>query len=178
MLNLTPLVVLPEDIQRDWRASLIPATPTSKGVFHLVNARRTEPGSYEEQRVIVLIIDENGIPLPNVKIAFSFSTASSYILTQDFLWSPPLPHKAFIVPTEGSGQIDQIQGSGVKAGESGGITVYILESEYSSDIVAGVGMLDDHTGLHLTFMLQRTGVRSLMERMDEAEARLDKLENA
>ena len=176
MLNYTPINVLPQDIQRDWRAQLQKAIPTDKGVFRLVNVRRTQPGTFEEQRVIVLVVDENGFPMPNVPVAFSFSTANNYTLSQDFLWTPPAPQKAFIVPTQGSGQIDQIQGSGVKDGQTGGITVYLLEPEYSSDVVAGAGMLADHTGLHLTFQLQRPGIKPLNERLAEIEARLAALE--
>jgi hypothetical protein len=98
------------------------------------------------------------------------------VLSPDFLWSPPPPSRAFIVPTAGSGQIDQVQGSAVKPGEPGGITVYILEPEYSSDVVAGAGMLADHTGLHLTYQLRRTGIVPLMERLANIEARLIALE--
>ncbi len=177
MIDYRPLNVLPQDIQRDWRAQLHKATPTEEGVFRLVNIRRTQSGSFEEQRVIVLVVDENGFPIPNVPVAFSFSTASDYTLSQDFLWTPPVPQKAFIVPTQGSGQIDQIQGSAVKDGEAGGITVYLLEPKYSSDVVTGAGMLSDHTGLHLTFQLQRPGVKPLNERLVEIEARLAALES-
>lgn len=176
MNDYEPLNVLPVDIQQDWMATLQKATPTAKGVFRLVNIRRTKPKSFEEQRVIVLVVDENGFPMPNIQVAFSYSTADPYVLSPDFLWSPPPPNKAFIVPTAGSGQIDQIQGSGVKEGEPGGITVYILEPEYSSDVVTGAGMLADHTGLHLTYQLRRTGVMPLMERLANIEARLAALE--
>ena len=176
MIDYKPLNVLPPDIQQEWMAQLQRATPTEKGVFRLVNIRRTEPGSFEEQRVIVLVVDENGFPIPNVKVAFSFSTANQYTLSQDFLWAPPPPQRAFIVPTQGSGQIDQVQGSAVKEGQPGGITVYILEPEYSSDVVTGVGMLADHTGLHLTFQLQRPGITPLNERLAKIEARLAALE--
>lgn len=176
MLNYEPLNVLPPDIQRDWMAQLEKATPTEKGVFRLVNVRRTAPKTFEEQRVIVLVLDENGIAIPNVMVAFSYSTAESYTLTNDFLWTPPSPQKAFIVPTQGSGQIDQVQGGGVIAGRPGGVTVYILEPEYSSDVVTGAGMLADHTGLHLTYQLRRTGVVPLMERLANIEARLKALE--
>lgn len=176
MLNYEPLNVLPQDIQRDWLAQLHKANPTGKGVFRLVGARRTAPKTYEEQRVIVLVVDENGFPMPSVNVAFAYDTAEEYTLSDDFLWTPPTPQKAFIVPTQGSGQIDQVQGSGVKKGQPGGITVYVLEPEYSSDVVAGAGMLADHTGLHLTFQLQRTGVLSLMERLDNIEARLNALD--
>ncbi|MBN1220202.1 MAG: hypothetical protein JXM69_14840 [Anaerolineae bacterium] len=178
MFNYEPLNVLPQDIQRDWMAQLHKATPTDKGVFRLVNIRRTAPLTFEEQRVIVLVVDENGFPMPNVKVAFSYSNAEQYTLTDDFLWTPPSPQKAFIVPTTGSGQIEQIQGSGVKKGQPGGITVYLLEPEYASDVVTGAGMLADHTGLHLTFQLRRAGVKSLMERLDDIEARLKVLEGA
>jgi hypothetical protein len=80
------------------------------------------------------------------------------------------------VPTAGSGQIDQIQGSVVKQGQPGGITVYLLEPEYSSDVVTGAGMLADHTGLHLTFQLRRNGVVPLMDRLASMEARIAALE--
>lgn len=176
MMNYEPLNVLPGDIQQDWMATLQKATPTDKGVFRLVNIRRTRPKSFEEQRVIVLVIDENGFPLPNIRVAFSYSTADQYVLTPDFLWSPPAPSRAFIVPTTGSGQIDQIQGGGVKQGEPGGITVYIFEPEYSSDVVTGAGMLADHTGLHLTYQLRRTDVIPLMDRLASLEARVAALE--
>lgn len=176
MFNYEPLNVLPMDIQQDWMATLQKATPTDKGVFRLVNIRRTKPKSFEEQRVIVLVVDENGFPMPNIRVAFSYSTADQYVLTPDFLWSPPPPSRAFIVPTAGSGQIDQIQGSAVKQGEPGGITVYIFEPEYSSDVVTGAGMLADHTGLHLTYQLRRTGVEPLMDRLANIEARLAALE--
>ena len=178
MFNYEPLNVLPQDIQTDWMAQLHKATPTEKGVFRLVNIRRTAPKTFEEQKVIVLVVDENGFPMPNVRVAFSYSTAEQYTLTNDFLWVPPSPQKAFIVPTQGSGQIDQVQGGGVKAGQSGGVTVYLLEPEYSSDVVSGAGMLDDHTGLHLTFQLRRPGVVPLLERLANIEARLKALEGA
>jgi hypothetical protein len=176
MFTYEPLTVLPQDIQSDWGAQLRPATPTTEGVFRLVSVRRTEPRSFEEQRVIVLVVDENGFPIPNVRVAFSFSTAEPYTVGGDFLWSPPAPQRAFIVPTQGSGQIDQVQGSAVKQGEPGGITVYIFEPNYASDVVSGAGMLADHTGLHLTFQLRRTGVLPLEERLANIEARLDALE--
>jgi len=176
MSNYQPLNALPADIAADWTAVLHQATPTDKGVFRLVAARRTPPKSFEEQRVIVLVVDENGFPMPNIPVAFSYSTANGYTVTPDFLWNPPSPHQAFIVATQGSGQIDQIQGGGVKKGEPGGITAYLLHPEFSSDYVSGAGMLSDHTGLHLTFQLRRVGVRPIAERLDELEARISALE--
>lgn len=177
MMNYEPLNVLPMDIQQDWMATLQRQTSSqAQGHFYLVSARRTKPKSFEEQRVIVLVVDENGFPMPNVRVAFSYSTADQYTLDPDFLWSPPPPNRAFIVPTGGSGQIDQIQGSVVKEGQPGGITVYLFEPEYSSDVVTGAGMLADHTGLHLTYQLRRTGVVPLMDRLASIEARLAALE--
>ena len=178
MFDYQPLNVLPQDIQQDWLAQLHRATPTEKGVFRLVNVRRTLPKTFEERRIIVLVIDENGFPMPNIPVAFSYSTAEQYTLTDDFLWTPPAPQKAFIVPTTGSGQIEQVQGGGVEKGQAGGVTVYTLAPEYSSDYVTGAGMLADHTGLHLTFQLRRTGVKSLLERLDDIENRLKILEGA
>lgn len=177
MMNYAPLNVLPTDIQQDWMAGLQrQVSQQAQGHFYLVNIRRTKAKSFEEQRVIVLVVDENGFPIPNVPVAFSYSTADQYVLTPDFLWTPPSPPRAFIVPTAGSGQIDQIQGSGVKQGQPGGITVYLFEPEYSSDVVTGLGMLADHTGLHLTFQLRRNGVTPLMDRIASLEARVAALE--
>jgi hypothetical protein len=180
-----PLTQLPVDIQRDWLAQVIPAEPTANGVFRLVAARRTEAASFEGQRITVLVLDENGRAMPNVPVVFSYSTAKFYTLTPDFLWRPPAPQRAFIVPTQGSGQIDQVQGDVVKAGQPGGVTVYIFTPEYSSDVATGLGMLSDHTGLHLTFQLRRVGFRSDSERLAALEqwvtnidSRLEALEAA
>lgn len=172
-----PLSVLPADIQNDWMASLEQATPTESGVYRLVAARRTEARGFEGQRITVLVIDEDGQPIPGVLVAFSYSTAQQkFTLTPDFQWSPPPPHRAFIVPTSGSGQIDQIQGSGVKEGEPGGVTVYLLDPQHSSDIVRGAGMLADHTGLHLTYQLRRTGRQTEAEWRDIVNVRLQGME--
>jgi len=176
MKTYEPLDVLPGDIQANWRASLQRAVATEEGVFRLVNARRTDPASWEGQRIVVLVVDEDGTPIPGVKVAFSFSTADWYTIAGDFQWLPPAPHQAFIVPTEGSGQIDHVQGSPVKPGQPGGVTVYILEPEYSSDVVTGAGMLGDHTGLHLTFQLRRVGVFPVLERLARIEEQLARLE--
>lgn len=174
---MNALNILPVDIQQDWLATLQRQVgPAAEGHFYLANVRRTKPRSFEEQRIIVLVVDENGFPMPNVRVAFSYSTADQYIITPDFLWSPPPPQRAFIVPTQGGGQIDQVQGGPVRAGQPGGVTVYLLEPDYSSDVVTGMGALADHTGIHLTFQLQRNGVRPLAEWVAELEARVAALE--
>ncbi len=176
MIDYQQLVVIPVDIQNDFMAEVFSATPTSVGVYRLVSARRTEGRGYQGQRITVLVIDENGVAMPGVPVAFSYSTADKYTLTADFAWQPPTPRKAFIARTGGSGEIDQIQGDVVKDGQPGGVTVYILSPEYSSDIVAGAGMLANHDGLYLTYQLRRTGVVSLSDRLASIEARLTALE--
>ena len=170
------LKVLPVEIQNKWMAELIKAGDHPVGVFRLVTIRPTQPNSFEGQRVIVRVIDEDGQAMPDVKVAFSYSTADQYILTPDFTWSPPSPRRAFLVSTGANGEIDQVQGSKVKEGEPGGITVYLLTPEYASDVVAGAGMLANHTGLHLTFQLKRVGVKTLAERLTSLEDRLTRLE--
>jgi hypothetical protein len=176
MNHYQPLNVLPPDIQMDFRTGLEKATPTDKGVFRLMGIRRTKPKSFEEQRVVVLVVDENGFPMPGVRVAFAYSTAPDFhLLTPDFRWIPP-EQRAFIVPTAGGGQIDQIQGSAIGEGRPGGITVFLWEPEYSCDVVTGAGMLADHTGMHLTFQLRRTGVTPLLDRLANIEARLAALE--
>jgi len=176
MLNLEPLLTLPETC-RPWTARLERATPTDKGVFRLVNIRRTAPQTFEEQRVVVLVLDENGIPLPNVPVVFGYSTGPHPV--PYLTWRAPMPpYQALVVPTQGSGQIDQIQGSAVKPGQPGGITVYVGVPDIASDAVVGAGMLPDHTGLHLTFQLKRTGVLPLTDRLSQIEARVVVLEQA
>ena len=169
MTDKKGLHVLPSEIQSKWLASLGKPESTGIGAFRLTDIRPTEPRGYQGQRITVLVLDENGYPMQGIKVAFAFSTADPYILTPDFLWTPPPPQRAFIAFTEGSGQIDQIQGSGVKDGQPGGVTVFVFEPQYSSDWVAGAGMLADHTGLHLTFQRDRVGVTSLEERMSIGE---------
>lgn len=174
MNSLNPLKKLPQEFA-PWLAELHRAEPTAKGVFRLVNIRSTAPRTFEEQRVIVLVLDQNGSPLPNVPVVFGYSTgpqAAPYVE-----WNAPRPpYRALVVPTQGSGQIDQIQGSAVNRGEPGGITAYVGETDISSDWVSGAGMLQDHTGMHLTFQLELTGVLPLDERLAGIETRLAALE--
>lgn len=169
MQTYEPIQILPMEIQQKWQAQLYPAYPTGKGQFRLVSIRPTAPKSFEEQRITVLVVDENGFPMPNIAIAFSYSTADPYFLPNGYTWNPPTPHRAFIVPTQGSGQIDQIQGSVVKQGEPGGVTVYAMHPDYPSDYISGAGMLADHTGLHLTFQLRRNGIKPITERLRALE---------
>lgn len=173
-MSLEPLTMLPRDIQRDWSANLYPASGDS--AYRLVSARRTDPLGYQAQRIVVLVLDENGFPLPSIPVAFSYSTAPSYNLTEKFTWSPPLPRRADVVPTGGGGQIDHVQGSVVQAGMPGGVSVYLLDPALASDVLTGGGMLADHTGLHLTFQRRRAGVLPIDERLDAIEQRLSNLE--
>jgi len=167
---------LPIDIQRDWQAELHSATPTEAGAFRLIDIRRTKPKTWMEQRIIVLVVDENGIPMPGVMVAFAYSTAPQYLVDENFKWAPPSPRKAEIYPTRGSGEIEHIQGSVVIEGQAGGVTVCILEPEYSSDVVTGAGMLADHTGLYMIFQLRRTGVEPITDRLAALEAKVQALE--
>lgn len=168
--------VLPLEFQQDWQAAVESAEPTPGGVFRLVGIEKTDGAGYQAQRIVTLVLDENGFPLPNVKVAFAYSTAPPYFLTDNYQWSPPAPRKAHIVRTQGGGQADEVQGSPVKRGQPGGMTVYILEPEFSSDVITGCGMLHDHTGMHLTFQLQRPDVEPYDERLAAIEERLAILE--
>lgn len=176
MEEYSPLNVLPVDFQENWMAQLYQAAPCDNGSFRLVKIRRTQPKTYEEQRIIVLVLDENGFPMPGVKVAFSYSTAKQYLVGSDFQWVPPQPFQADIWPTGGGGQIEEIQGSAITKGQPGGMTVYIVEPQYSSDYITGAGMLADHTGMHMTFQLRRPGVVPLTDRLKNIEDRLAALE--
>ena len=171
---LTKLTNLPIQFQLLYRAQLFHPRPHEQGEYHLVKIRQTEPGGYEELKVIVSVIDENEFPMPNIPVAFSYSTAKQVLLSQDFTWTPPA-FRADVFPTTGSGQIEHIQGSVIKEGEPGGITVFILDPRYSSAYVSGVGALANHAGVHLTFQLQRQGVIPINVRLDRIEDRLKAL---
>jgi hypothetical protein len=177
MQKYEALQVLPVDIQARWGAALHKAMPRPGwGAFRLVDVRPTDAKGYQGQRIVVLVLDQDGSPVPNVDVAFAYSTASRYTVDEDFQWSPPHPRKAFVARTGGSGEIDQIQGSPVIDGEPGGISVYLLRPDYPSDVVSGCGMLHDHTGLHLTFQLDSERVVSTLDRLEDIEARLVALE--
>lgn len=177
LLDFNPLERIPTDIWSAYGTQLIKATPTPLGVFRLIHIRTTKPKSFEEQRVIVTVVDENNFPLPNVQIAFSYSTADQYTIGPEYLWLPPSPARAFLINTGFNGTIDQIQGSAVQAGQAGGITVYVLEPEYSSDVVTGAGMLGNHAGLHLTYKLYRTGVKPTIDLVHNLEAIMANMES-
>lgn len=164
--------ILPIDIINRWGASLNTSlSPTEFGKFELVDIDPTAPKSFQELRVIVDVIDENGFGLIDIPVAFAYSTANLMPLTDDFKWQPPV-NRAFVTPTQPGGRAEQIQGSTVKEGGAGGITVFIVHPLYSSDIVSGVGALADHTGLRLRFKLNRPGVKSLLQRIEALEAKL------
>jgi len=66
--SLEPMNVLPQDIQERWGAALQPATPTpgeEGGAFRLIFVRPTDGMSGEGRRLIVLVVDENGMPFRN-----------------------------------------------------------------------------------------------------------------
>lgn len=181
--NLKPLVMLPQDFQKNWLAQLHSVSDSDEerceGAFRLVKIRRTKPKTYEERRIVVLVVDENGFPIPSVMVAFAYSTAHPYILADDenWQWNPPAPHRADIWPTHGSGEIDEVQGGGIIEGQPGGMTVYIFDPKYPSDYVTGCGMLADHTGMHLTFQLRRKGVKSIITQLSEINDKLTGLQN-
>jgi hypothetical protein len=168
---------IPIDIQRDYGALLEPAERIETGSFRLTDIRRSL-GDYEDQRVSCYVVDENGMAMANVNVAFAFSTANNFYLDDDFKWLPPRPYRAFITQTDGAGKAEMILGAEgvVKSGDVGGVTCYVFEPEYSSDIVTGLGMLADHTGLVLTFQLQRAGVVPFNQRLAAIEQRLEALE--
>jgi hypothetical protein len=181
-----PLAYLPMEIQANWMATLKKETPTKQGIFELVDIKKTQPGSWQEGKLIVLVLDPNGLPMAGVPVAFGYSTASRYLLMPEFLWTPsgaqpgnlPLAH---IVPTEGGGQIEMVQGSTVQEGQPGGMTVWIHTPEYSSDSIAGAGALADHTGLYMVFRLRLyqggQPQPNLHERLTAIEQRLVNIEN-
>lgn len=78
---------IPTDIRSKWGARIEPAS--GEAVYRLINMRTTKPKSYEEQRIIVLVVDENNIPLANIPVVFSYSTARSFEVPMRMNWSIP-----------------------------------------------------------------------------------------
>ena len=154
-------------------ASAVPAS--AQGVVSLT-IDELQFDQFPQSQALVTVRNENGVPIPGVTIAFAYTTATPYIVGEDFQWNPPAPRRADIVPTRGGGEIEHVQGSVVEKGEPGGVTVYVFEPEYSSDFVTGAGALADHTGLYMVFQLRRTGVEPLSERLAKLEARIQALE--
>jgi len=169
------LTILPEVFQRNWMARLEPADPNPNGAFRLVECVPITGSG--DLRLVVMVVDEDGFPIPNVQVAFSYDTAQQFTVSEDFTWSPP-SYLADVFPTKGSGEIEHIAGSTVKKGQPGGVTVFILERNYSSDYVTGAGVLSNHTGMRMTFQLQRPGVVTIVDRLHNLEQRLTVLEDA
>lgn len=181
MINLTPLTMVPPDIQQDWMAGMQKGSPAPAGIFQVTDISRTPAQGFMAQRISVLVVDEEGRGLPGVRVAFAFDTAGAikwdelYPDTKQWGWAPP-PMQAAVIETMGGGMCDFVQGSPVKEGQPGGMTVYVLEPEYSSDIITGCGMLADHTGMFITFKLTRTGYVSTQVRLNNLEERVAALE--
>jgi hypothetical protein len=169
LTDVKPLINLPQSFQVDWQAELHKATPSDHGHFEVIQVTKTKPLSGQELRIVIHVMDENGYPLSGVEAICSYSTAEPYTVSDDFVWSPPSPRRGDRLITDGAGQVEHIQGSVVKAGEPGGITVYIFEPLYPSDYITGAGALADHTGMRITFRLRRAKVKSLMERVSQLE---------
>ena len=129
---------LPTEFQLKWQAQLHKATPTEQGVFRLIHIEKTSTAGYDSQRINVMVVDENRLPLAAVKVAFAYDTARRFYLDDHFEWAP-IERKADIFATRGGGETDHSQGSFVKAGDPGGVTVFIIEPEYSSDYITGAG---------------------------------------
>jgi hypothetical protein len=152
--NYEPLNDLPVKIQQDFGAALQRNTQTAQH-WYLVEAHETEPQTWQEGKIIVHFIFDDGLPASSVDAAFHYSTCPfSYTVGPAFKWNPPTPHKAHVVPTNGGGEIEEVQGSVIQAGGTGGMTVCVLDPAHSSDVVTGAGALADHTGLYLTFQLR------------------------
>jgi len=169
MKNIT---VLPQRFQELWMANLIPTS--FNPAFKLVDIKETKPKSGQELKVIVTVLDQDGYIMPGVNVAFSYSTSSPYTISSDSVWNPPGPRLADIVQTVGGLPAEHVQGSVVKQGQPGGITVYILEPESAaSDVVTGMGALHDHTGVHLIFQYKDSSRLTIKERLVNIESYLN-----
>jgi len=184
MKQFTPINVLPQEVQRDFRAYLWIADDQGQppeGEYKLVDIRETPGNGYRGQRITVLVVDENGEAIPNVNVAFSYSTAPFITLSNDFKWSPAYDlFNAFVAQTGGSGEIDMVLGADgvVKDGQRGGVAVWVFEPEYPSDVIYGLGMKPDHTGVYCIFQLRRKGIKPALEELEELRNRVDALEAA
>lgn len=170
------LQILPLDLRRDFGAHLHKAQPTGHGAVRLVGATRTTSGALS-QRITVQVLGPEAQPAPGIDVGFFFSSGRTWLPSEDFAWSPPHPWVGDVFATKGSGEIDHIQGSAIKQGQRGGITVSVLHPLFSSDVITGAGMLADHTGLFLTYMVIPTGYIPLREQVARLTERLKQLES-
>lgn len=166
----TPLVTLPDIFYEKWNAQLIQAKEADIGSFELVEIEPTNPLGFMGRRLVVLVVDENGFAMPNIHVLFAYDTAPRRTVYGR-------SYQGDVVQTTGGGQIEHIQGDTIKDGQPGGVSVGIIGGEgYTSDLVTGMGMLADHTGVKLTFQLRRKGVIPFAARLANIEARLSALE--
>lgn len=164
---------IPFDIQQDFGTSLVEVEPTELGKFEFVSVERTRPGSWEEQRIIVEVGDESDLPF-RANVAFSFSTAPRVLFGSEYEWRPPIT-RGVVLATR-CGEVEHIQGSYIRPGEPGGVTVVVVHPLYSSDCLPGCGMLQDHTGMRIRFRLVRPGVLSYREEILDLKRRVAALE--
>lgn len=166
---------IPMDIQQDFGVSLVEAEPTEFGKFEFVEIERTEPGSWEEGRIIVEVAEANDLAV-RTEVCFAFSTAPRVFFGPEYQWRPPIT-KADRFKTR-LGEIEHIQHSTISPGQSGGVTVVVVHPLYSSDYLTGCGMLEDHTGLRIKFRLVRPGELSYRQEIEDLKRRVAALEGA
>jgi hypothetical protein len=121
--------VLPPIFQREWMAGLVKCPGDG---YKLISISETAPGGFQERRLIVTVIDENGKGIAGQPVAFAYSTASTFTIPETSVWSPPYPRRADVPHTLASGSIEHIQGGPIREGQPGGVTVYVLSPNYPS----------------------------------------------
>jgi hypothetical protein len=145
------IIVLPQWVQRDYRARLqinAQATPH----YGLVDVFETTQLGGDSGKVNVLILDKDEIAKPLVQVAFTWSTGDQILLDENWVWRPPYPWKG-VAPLAPLGHVELVLNNDgvVKDGEPGGINVWIFDPKVPSTAFIGAGMQGDHTGLWLIF---------------------------
>jgi len=181
LTDMQPLVEMPDDINADYGAEIVEPVANEYGRFRVLHVARTAPKGWQGQRIVVLVLDQNYRPIPLMPVAFAWDTYKERYSLDGFKWTPPgagPEHKrvAFIEPTQGSGQIDVIQGSGIEKGGKGGTRVWVHHPLLPSAYVDGAGMLADHSGMFIVFVAELVGVLPLEKRLEIIELRLNNMQ--
>lgn len=148
---------------------------TEAGKFWLEDIKWDYSGD-SELAVTVVVVDENNIPMHSVPVGFFFDTGTP-MPVHNLNWNTGLLPKGTMDTTYGGVPAQLILGADgvIKKGEPGGVSVAVMHPDFSSVVLKGAGMKADHTGMIITFKLQRAGVQSYEERITQLEAQVAEL---
>ena len=142
----------PAFFQHTMGVSIEVVDPTLNGKFAITDIELQTTGDMD-RRIVVQVLNEDSLPLNNVTVGFHFSTyRKRKIFSGNWLWKPT--HTNYFETKTRGGMAELILNKPTPDGGVGGVSVEILQPEYSSDFVSGLGMQADHSSPLLTFVLK------------------------